>query len=243
MGYLKRHGASAGPWARPERGRAREARRVLHDVRGDRGRHAVPDDDDLRGRSADRARRSDRARVAAAHLLGRLRPALPPGRAEARRDARHGDDREAGRLRPALEHDDGDAGGRSRVRDRRAQVVLFRADVRRVPDPRAGARRTVVLFPSAVHARRRGQRDPDPAAEGQARRSIERELRGRVRRRARVASRRGRARRADHPRDGNVLPPRLRARAPPGSSVSACRRRSIMRGIARRSAANWSTSR
>ncbi len=149
--------------------------------------------------------------MAASDLLGGLRPALPPCRAEARRNARHGHDREAGRLRPALEHDDGGAGGGSRVRDRRAQVVLFRADVRRVSDPRAGSRRAVVLFPSAVHPRRRAQRDPDPAVEGQARRSIECELRGRVRRRARVASRRGRPRRADHPRDGNVLPPRLRA--------------------------------
>ncbi len=51
MGYLKRHGASAGPWAHPVPGAHVKRAALLHDVRGDRGRHAVPDDDDLRGAS------------------------------------------------------------------------------------------------------------------------------------------------------------------------------------------------
>jgi hypothetical protein len=58
-------------------------------------------------------------------------------------------------------------------------VVLLRAD-QRCP-PRAGPhrRRADVLLAAALHARRRAQRRPRDAAEGQARQPQQRQQRGR----------------------------------------------------------------
>ena len=103
-GVPRADGVAEAPWrvgrsvGESRAGCAREARRALHAVRRARGRHALSDDDDVRGRAVARARRRDRARMAAAHLLARLRSAVHPRRTEARRDAGHGDDREAGRI-------------------------------------------------------------------------------------------------------------------------------------------------
>ena len=67
-------------------------------------------------------------------------PRLVAGEREGLRDRRHGDDREAGRLGRARQHDRRASPerrrGRRRVRDRRAQVVLLGADVRPLPRAR-----------------------------------------------------------------------------------------------------------
>ena len=97
--------------------------------------------------------------------------------------------------------------GRRRVAARRAQVVLLGADERRVPRPRAGAGRALVLPRRAAAAGL-----PDRPAEGQARQPLERVGRDRARRRRRPARRRGGARRADDHRDGRPHAARLRAR-------------------------------
>ncbi len=189
MAYLKRHGVSAGPWADPVAGAHVQRAALFADVCRDRGRHALPDDDDLCGRAVAGARRGDRAGMAPAHLLARLRSQIHPVGSEARRDAGDGNDGEAGRIGSALEHDRRNAPRRPRIPYHRAQVVPLGADVRCVPDPRAGPRRAVLLLPAALHAGGRRQRDPHRAIEGQARRPLQRELRGRVLRRPRLARR------------------------------------------------------
>ena len=93
----------------------------------------------------------------------------------------------------------------------RPQVVHLGADVRRLPRARPGAGRTVLLLPAADPARRHPQPDVPAAAQGQARQPRQRLQRGRVRRRHRVAGRRGGSRRADHHRDGQPDPAGLHA--------------------------------
>ena len=72
---------------------------------------------------------------------------------------------------------------RGRVRDHRPQVVLLGADVRRLPRPRPDRERRLLLLDAALHARRRAQPLPHPAAQGQARQPLQRLQRGRVPRR------------------------------------------------------------
>ena len=67
-----------------------------------------------------------------------------------------------------------------RVRAHRPQVVLLGADVRPVPRARADRRGRLLLPAAARAARRRAQRVPAPAPEGQARQPLERLERGRV---------------------------------------------------------------
>ncbi len=114
----------------------------------------------------------------------------------------HVDDREAGRIRRPRGHHPGDAQRRRQLQPDRAQVVHLGADVRRVPGPGPGARRTVLFLPAAGAARRHPQPNVLAAPQGQARQPRQRFVGGRVRRRHRVAGRRGRPRRADHHRDG-----------------------------------------
>ena len=63
-------------------------------------------------------------------LAGAYDPAVAAGGGEGRRDGRHGDDREAGRLGRARQHHPGRAGRRG-LAAHRAQVVLLGADVGR----------------------------------------------------------------------------------------------------------------
>src|SRR5207247_24128 len=104
------------------------------------------------------------------------------------------------------------AGPGRRVRADRPQVVLLGADVRRLPRPRAGGARALVLPPAALPPRRDAESLPHPAPEGQARQPLQRLERGRVRPRLGADGGRGGARRADHHRDGEPHPPRLRDR-------------------------------
>ncbi len=70
----------------------------------------------------------------------------------------------------------------------------------------------LLLPDAALDARRRAQRLPHPAPQGQARQPLQRLQRGRVPRRLGADGRRGGARRADDHRDGQPHPPRLRDR-------------------------------
>ena len=92
------------PWTSAEPLAHTRARRALHDRDAGRGRLRLPDHDDLRGRA--RAARAARAggRVGAAGDRHHLRPAADRGEREGLGDLRHGDDREAGRLRRARQH-------------------------------------------------------------------------------------------------------------------------------------------
>ena len=103
-------------------------------------------------------------------------------------------------------------GPRRRVRADRPQVVHVGADVRRLPGPRPGARRPLVLPDAPLHAGRRAQPRPPPAPQGQARQPLQRLVRGGVPRRLGADDRRGGARRPDDHRDGQPHPARLRDR-------------------------------
>ena len=141
-------------------GRARRPRGagVRLDAR-QRGRH-VPDLDDLQRRARAAGRPGARRRVGAA-----------PDR---RRAVRDGDDREAGRLGRARQHDPGRAGRRRLVRAHRPQVVLLLSALRHLPRAGPGARRPVLL-----RARARA-RDGVPAPQGQARHALAAVVGGRV---------------------------------------------------------------
>ena len=146
----------------------------------------------------------------------RLRPAQRPRRRQAGPDDRHGDDREAGRLGRAREHDAGLSarrrGAGRGVRARRPQVLRLGADVRRLPRAGADERRAVVL-PAAALAPRR---DEEPAAgaapQAQDGQRLERVERDRAARRARLDARRAGPRRANDHRDGRDDALRLHGR-------------------------------
>ena len=72
--------------------------------------------------------------------LRELRPRPARSGDQARPARRHGDDREAGRLRRSREHHARGAGRRRQLPPHRAQVVLLGADVRPVPGPGPGRR-------------------------------------------------------------------------------------------------------
>ena len=84
---------------------------------------------------------------------------------------------------------------RRRICRHRAQVVHVGADVRRLPGAGTGAGRHLLLPDAALPTRRDRQRAALPAAQGQARQPLQCLLRGGVRGRARLADRRGGARR------------------------------------------------
>ena len=186
-------------------------------------RRDVPDLDDLL-RGARIARRpGDRRRMGAA--------------ADRRRAVRDGDDREAGRLGRAREHDPRRAGRRRLVRAPRPQVVLLLSAVRHLPRAGAGARGPVLLRARA----RRG--DGVPAAQGQARHALAAVVGGRVPRRRRPAARRGGPRRGDDHRDGHAHPAGLRDRQRARRCAAASPRRSGTPATAPPSARGWSSSR
>ena len=179
------------------RARTSPARRCFMSCMPGRGRLRLPDHDDLRGGAgAAHAARAGR-RVGAALTTARLRPALVPARREGRRAVRHGDDREAGRLGRARQHDGRDAAERRRAGAEYELtghkwfcsapmcdlfLVLAQTDERhlllRVPrcTPDGDA-----------------QRVPPPAPQGQARQPLQRLERGRVPRRLGADGRRARA--------------------------------------------------
>ena len=172
---------------------------------------------------------------------------MVPVDGEGRGALRDGDDREAGRLRRAREHHDRRAAERrrrrSRVRADRPQVVLLGADVRRLPRPRPGRGRHLLLPPPPLHPRRRAQPLPHPAAQGQARQPLQRLQRGRVPRRLGPDDRRRGPWRPDDHRDGQPHPPRLHAPAPPRGCAPGSPRRSGTPSTARLSASSSRSSR
>ena len=228
---------------RPARPRAARGRllRLVPDRAGPR----LPDLHDVRRGAGVAGRRRDRQGVdapARVHVL-RLRPASRRG--QGRRAGRHGDDREAGRLRRPRQRDDRDADvGRRGVHPRRAQVVHLRADERRVPGAGPGRRRAQLL-PGAARPRRRQPQPPGRRTpQGQAGQPVERVLRARAPRHLGAAARRRGPGRPDDHRDGRRHPAGLRARlgvadAPrPGRGVLARRAPLGVRRPARRQAAD-----
>ena len=210
--------------------------------------HGLPDLDDLLrdARAAQAAGAGRRVGAALPVALLRRRTARPRAGQDGRA-VRHGDDREAGRLRRARQHHRRQAAERRRagrrVRDHRAQVVLLGADVRRVPGPGAGRRGPFVLPAAALHARRRAQPVPHPAAQGQARQPLERLQRGRV---PTAPGRGWSARRAAACRRSSrwsTTPGSTACSAPAPGMRWGTARRSITPAIAPRSASRWSTSR
>ena len=163
---------------------------------------------------------------------------------EARRAGRHGDDREAGRLRrPGQRHRGArDRRGR-RVHPARPQVVHLGADERHVPRAGAGAGRCHLLRGAAGAAGRHPQPDRRRPPQGQARQPLQRLLRARARRHLGAAPGRRGPRGPDDHRDGGRDPPGLRAGlgvadAPrPGRGLVA---RGAPVGVRRR---GWPTSR
>ena len=162
-------------------------------------------------RAAGRRRDREGVDAQAGRPLLRLRPA--PDRGEVRCPRRHGDDREAGRLRRPRQRDRGAADlGRRRVHPARPQVVHLRADERRVPRAGAGARRDELLPGAAGAPLRRAQPAGRRTAQGQAGQPLQRLLRAGVPRHLGAAARRRGPRRTHDHRDGRGHPARLRAR-------------------------------
>ena len=135
------------------------------------------------------------------------------------------------------------ARGDGELRAARAQVVLQRADVRRLPLPRPGARGHHVLPRPADPARRHAQPVPDRAPQGQARQPLERELGGRARRDRGLAGRRAGPRRPDDHRDGRPHPAGLRHRLGRRRCAGARRTPRGTRRTAAPSAGCWPSSR
>ncbi|CAM5668477.1 hypothetical protein STENM223S_11184 [Streptomyces tendae] len=136
---------------RPPR-RARRPHRRGTRLGPHRRRTRLPHVHDVRGgpRPAPGARAREDLRAAADQPRVRARAARA-GR-EARAAGRHGDDREAGRLRRPHEHHRRDADRRAGgLHPARPQVVHLGADVRRLPGAGRGAGRTVCV-PSAAGA-------------------------------------------------------------------------------------------
>ena len=117
-------------------------------------------------------------------------------------------------------------------RHHRPQMVHVRAHVRRLPGAGAGAGRAHLLPDAALSPRRLGQRAAPAAPEGQARQPLECVVRSRVRRRLRLARRRGGQGRAHHHPDGAADAARLRHRLGRASCAWRWRRRCITRAIA-----------
>ena len=126
----------------------------------------------------------------------------------------------------------------------RPQVVLLRADVRRPPGARQDRRAWLdLLLRAALAARRRQERRPHPAPEGQGRQPLQQQLRGRVRERVRACWWGRRA--AAFPPSSRWRPtPGSTARCPaPASSARPSDSRCTTRAIATRSARRWPISR
>src|SRR6266403_313571 len=173
---VARADAAFGRERRPLRTVARPGRRSARRTRGedvprlaDGSRPRVPGVDDVLRLPGPAAPGRPARGMGAADRLARIRlPRAARGR-KARRPDRHGHDREAGRLRRAGEHHAGRPARRRRLRAHGTQVVLLGADERRVPGAGASAAGALLLPPSPLDARRRAQRLPSPAAQGQAR--------------------------------------------------------------------------
>ena len=144
-------------------------------------------------------------------------PELQAARREGQRAVRHGDDREAGRLGRARQHDGRDAAQRRRRRrgvpHHRPQVVLLGADVRplprRSPRPTRASRCFAMprILPDGTRNEFHLQRLKDKL--GNRSNALER---GRVPRRLGAHGRRARPRRPDDHRDGRPHAPGLRHR-------------------------------
>ena len=165
-----------------------------------------------------RAQPDARRRVGAApHVDRRTTRACGPRREKTRRALRHGDDREAGRLRRARQHHArarrSAPAGPAREYELTGHKWFCSAPMCDAFLVLAQAERGLSCF-LLPRWRPDGTRNalPHPAAEGQARQPLERLERDRVRRRLGAAGRRGGPRRRDDHRDGEPHAARLRDR-------------------------------
>ncbi len=241
----RRRGPARRTVAGPPPGRARGPRREVLPVGPDRRRPLLPGLHDLRDRPGPAERsRSGPAVRAGADVRG-LRPGAAPTRGQARPDRRHVDDREAGRLRRPRQHHPGGpgAGGAGKLPAHRAQVVHVGADERRVPGPRPGARRPVLLPAAPGPAGRHPQWHAPAAAQGQARQPVQRVRGGGVRRGRGLAGGGGGPRRRRDHRDGQHDPAGTASSARPRAcGPGPCRPPTTPRTAAR-SGPGWPTSR
>ena len=240
------YGLAGGPVDLRRPARPRAPRRRLLRLVADRAGPRLPDLDDVRRGPGAAGRRRDRQGVDAAAGVDDLRLRAAPGGGEGRRAGRHGDDREAGRLR------------RPRQRDRRRRrppstgeytldghkwftsapmndvfLVLAQAPGRAHLLPGAAG-------PPGRHAQPARRRTP----QGQAGQPVQRLLGAGVPRHLGAAARRRGPRGAHDHRDGRRDPARLRARlgvadaAGAGRGVVARRAPVRVRRAARRQAAD-----
>ena len=158
--------------------RAPAARGRVRGLEPGGGRARLPGVDDVCGGAGSSPRPGPRRAVGSSARLPRLRAGAASRRGQGRRALRDGDDREAGRVRRAREHDARRrrrrSGARSGIPADRSQVVLLGADERRVPHARAGSGRAHLLRRAAGARRRYAQPVRDPAAQGQARQPVQR---------------------------------------------------------------------
>ena len=138
------HGLHGAPWAddRPGAHVARAAKFMVWNV--DAG-HGCPISMTYAVVPALRANRELSAELEPLLTNRVYDPVLRRPVGQAGSDRRDVDDREAGRLRRPCQHHQGRAGLRRLPHADRAQVVHLGADVRRLPHPGSGARRTVLL--------------------------------------------------------------------------------------------------
>ena len=210
------HGLAAAAVGAAGRRRPRRApapRGRVHGLVAHRARPRLPDLDDLRRDPGAARRRRAGQGVDAAAGLHDVRPRAAAGRGEARRAVRHGDDREAGRLRRPRQRHRGAADRPTASYTLHGHKWFTSAPMNDVFLVLAQARRRRDLLRGAAGAARR---HPQPArrrpAQGQARQPVQRLLRARVRRHRRAPARRRGPRRAHDHRDGRRDPARLRAR-------------------------------
>ncbi len=180
------HGLHAGPWADP-RGGAHVARaaKVIVWYQVDAG-HICPISMTYAVVPALRHQPDVAGMWEPMICSDHLRSGQSAGHREGRRDLRHGPHRKARGLGCAGQHDPcGSRRGQRRwhLCAHRAQMVLFRTDVRCLLDAGPGSGRHQLLSRSPLEAGRHAQPDPHPAVEGQAGRPIERIQRDRAGRR------------------------------------------------------------
>ena len=233
------------PWRTDQPG-AHVARAATYVCSGaGRGGLRLPDHHDLRGGPGAAHAPDARRGVGAAPDRHELRPRAQAGRREGQRAVRHGDDREAGRLRRARQHDARELAGDDGWCELTGHkwfcsapmcdlfLVLAQTDegVTCFALPR-------VLPDGSRNAGFQLQRLKDKLG-NRSNASSEIELRGALAR----AGRRAGARRADDHRDGQPHAPGLRhRRRRPGCAPRSPRRRGTPRTAAR-SASAWPTSR
>ena len=163
-------------WNEPASRRASRARRAVLSVEPRRERHLLPDRHDLLGHPDPAPRSGPLGRVGQSHHLDRYdgRPGPAPPTRPARTVGMAMTEKQGG---SDLRQTQTTARPQRRTAPwsaRRAQMVLLRAALGRVPDARADRRGRVLLRRRRLAAGRLAQPAPNPAAQGQVRQQVQR---------------------------------------------------------------------